>query len=504
MHNILISKLIKYSEVHLGLTKYNSRYAANQLLELFKQDDYTPINVNSQEIISLETPDIILNECFEYLLENNIYNIHEEDMALTKIMGLISQSPDLVDSNFHNIHTNQSPSAATNYLYDLGIKNFYIKKNAISNNLFWKTNFKEDNLEITINLSKPEKDNKEIAKLLEKNTSNKKYPECMLCLENLGFKGKINYPARQTLRFTSLKLNSEDWFMQYSPYAYYNEHMICINENHTPMNVDKFTIVKLLDFVDYIPHYFIGSNASLPIVGGSILNHEHYQGGLHKLPMMYSTTNRTFVSTEFDVTVHELNWYAKSIRVTSKSRKEIEKFGEKVINVWENFNDETIDVISNTNETRHNVITPICYKNNDLYTLDIIFRNNRTSKQFPDGIFHAHPQYHNIKKEGIGLIEAMGLFILPGRLKKEIQDICDCIDTNNTNISSDSNLFKHLDMIKDLIKNKPSSINTESFVKERINITCREILKNISIFKNDDKGTTSFNKLTKLLNLKLK
>ncbi len=479
-----VEGLVYYATINLKLSKYDTDYVKNLIYRDLNILDIKNVKIDKKSIKEMKLPDIFLDSILEYAITNNIIEKEESDMLLTKIMGYLTPSPSLVNKEFKKI---KDPIKKVDYLYKLGEKTNYIKTTAINKNIKWETKH-APKLTITINLSKPEKDNKEIAKLLTMTKSD--YPKCMLCKENLGYPGRINYPARQTLRFTPMKLNKENWYLQFSPYAYYNQHCIAFNEKHVPMIVNKETVLKLFDFIDLYPHYFIGSNASLPIVGGSILNHEHFQGGLEKMPMMYSNTKQDFSIKGYDdVLVSEVDWYARSIRLQSSNRSSIEKLFDTILSKWLEYSNEEIDVLCYTNKP-HNTLAPIAYFKDGKYILDIILRNNRCNDVHPDGIFHAHKEYHNIKKEGIGLIEATGIFILPPRLIKEIEEISNYLLTN---IEVD-NTFIHKDLVS-TIKDKHSNINesnVEDLIKDEINDVCRNILLNISVFKDCTEGDKAF------------
>ena len=496
---ILIEKLLRYAKKFLHLNCRDEIYFRNLLLREFKIDEPTEEELDLSFIDSLDVPDILVNEIEEYARENALAEEGLENLYSTYIMGLLSPLPSKVNQTFLDIKQKEGIEKACQYLYDLSVKNNYIQKTAISRNLLWKYVDGDKYLEITVNLSKPEKDNKEIAKLLTA-PKKAKYPACFLCKENEGFEGHASHPARENIRTISLKMGGEDWFVQYSPYAYYNEHMIAISNKHTPMHIASDTIDKVLDFVDFFPNYMIGSNASLPIIGGSILNHEHFQGGEHLMPMHKAPIKESLVAKNYPaVSVGIVDWYNSVIRLESQDRKAIRDFSCEIISAWETFTDEKCDIYAYTDQTRHNSLSPVARKVGDKYIIDMIFRNNRTSEQYPDGIFHAHPEYHNIKKEGIGLIEAMGLFILPGRLKKQLymiaEILCGKVEYDEKAIAESSHyLFAHRDMIKDMVSQGLSKDmeSAEKRVTDRVNLTCKNILGNTAVFKNDQNGYQGF------------
>ncbi len=495
----VIKELITYASYHLHLNKLDEMYFRNELLAKFKCNVYIDEEIDEERIKKLNVPDELIEEIKIILKENNICNEDEEEIFITDIFGLLTPIPSTINHSFNDIAKTNKESACL-YLYDMSIKNWYIKKTAISKNVkrTYKDEESKNSLEITINLSKPEKSNKDIQKLLTLKKDASKYPQCLLCYENEGYRGTLTHPARKNIRTIDLTLNGENWFMQYSPYAYYNEHCIVINKEHRPMNIDETTPIKLVDFIDYLPNYFIGSNASLPIVGGSILNHEHFQGGNYSLPMFNSTYKELYRSKEFpSLKIGILNWYNSAIKFEGSNKEELFKFAKKVIGCWSNFDYEKCNILSHSGTTPHNVITPVLRKENGNYAFYFILRNNRTNEEYPDGIFHVHKQYFNIKSEGIGLIEAMGLFILPPRLKREFSLIEDILLSNKYDDSiNDINnpLYKHKDMIKDLLNVKKYTSKEEASEQIRLytSIVCKNILDNTAVFKKDKIGQEGF------------
>ena len=498
---LLVEKLLKYATTFLHLEKRDEIYMRNLLLREFKQVEPYEEQVDLSFIEKLSVPDILVNEVEEYAIENGLTTDLERNLYSTYIFGLLSPLPSKVNETFNKIKEKEGIKKACEYFYDLSIKNNYVQKTAISRNMLWTCQDGDRYLEITINLSKPEKDNKEIAKLLTvKPTQKAKYPACFLCKENEGFQGSLTHPARENIRTISLKMGGEDWFVQYSPYAYYNEHMIAISNDHHPMHIAGDTIEKVLDFVDFFPNYMIGSNAALPIIGGSILNHEHFQGGEHLMPMHKAPIKKAMQNAKYpQVNVGIVDWYNSVIRLQSKDRDAIKNFAIDVVNAWEKYSDESVDIYAKTGDTRHNSLSPVCRRQGDEYIIDMIFRNNRTSEEYPDGIFHAHPEYHNIKKEGIGLIEAMGLYILPGRLKKQLSMIADILCQKEKydyeELSKPDNYLNvHKNMIKELVEQgyEKDFASAEKRVVEYVNDVCKNILYNTAVFKNDEKGQNAF------------
>lgn len=492
---LLTEKLLKYALTHLHMQKRDEIYFRNLLLREFKLSEPYEGEVDLSYIENLFVPDELTSEIENYAVENKLCEEFEEGLYSTYIFGLISPLPSVVNAEFNRLKQEKGEIEACKYLYDLSVKNNYVQKTAISRNLWWKYEDGDKFLEITVNLSKPEKDNKEVAKLLTLKKSDKKYPACFLCKENEGFAGTLTHPARENIRTVSLTMGGEPWFIQYSPYAYYNEHLIAISENHVPMHIASDTVEKVLDFVDYLPNYMIGSNAALPIIGGSILNHEHFQGGEHLMPMHLAKVKKYFNAKGYsDVEVGIVDWYNSVIRLRSKNRESISSLAKKIISAWANFTSEKCGIFAQTDNVPHNSLSPVCRKDGEYYIMDMILRNNITSEEYPDGVFHAHPEYHNIKKEGIGLIEAMGLFILPGRLKKQLYSIAEILCKKAEFDKNDKTLSVHNAMIEELLLDGYSNNieYAEKRVTDKVNNICKNILFNTAVFKDDEVGNSGF------------
>lgn len=504
---LLIEKLLAYAKAHLSLHDSDVDYMRNILLSRFALTEAYEGAANLSAVGGMEIPDELCKELSEYAVVHGLIEEGEEERFCADILGILTPIPSAVNAAFWETKNSCGAQAACDRFYDLCVKNGYIQKTAIARNMKWDFSDGKNRLEITVNLSKPEKSNKDIAKLLSV-PQGKKYPKCQLCKENEGFEGTASHPPRRNLRTIKINLGGENWFVQYSPYAYYDEHCIAINEAHVPMNVDERTPEKLLDFVDIFPNYFIGSNASLPIVGGSILNHEHFQGGRHLMPMHAAGIAKTYRSKEFpSISIGILDWYNSAIRFEGEDRREISAFAAKVISAWNEFSCPECDVICRT-DTQHNAVSPIARKIGDIYSFTVILRNNRTSKEYPDGIFHVHPEYQNIKSEGIGLIEAMGLFILPGRLKRQLEEIakilCGQTEYDEKRLSDHtSDLFVHRGMIAQLMQEGGARDmeDARARCREYVNRTCAAILDNTAVFKKDEKGRAGFAKFMRALGL---
>ncbi|WP_425446682.1 UDP-glucose--hexose-1-phosphate uridylyltransferase [Dethiothermospora halolimnae] len=487
-----IDSLIKYS-IDKGLIKeMDTVYCRNKVLEILKLDDYKSVEIKEDFNRSLSD---ILNSILDWtyergLLKNNtpVYR----DLLDTKIMDCFISKPSEIINEFYNKYE-KAPEDATKYFYELSRTSNYIRTNRIEKNIIWKTKAEYGDLDITINLSKPEKDPKAIEEA--RNIKSSSYPKCPLCKENEGYSGRIDHPARQNHRIIPITLNNEKWFLQYSPYTYYNEHSIIFNNDHKPMKICKGTVDSLLEFVEKFPHYFIGSNADLPIVGGSILSHNHFQGGNYDFAMAKAPIEREITFNKYpNVKGGIVKWPMSVIRLTGKNRKDLSKLGEIILNNWKNYNDKNLDIISHTDDISHNTITPIVRKVEGNFQLDLVLRNNRTDEEYPMGIFHPHEDVHHIKKENIGLIEVMGLAVLPPRLKDELKEIAKYLLEDKVELTNEIN--RHLDWVNK-IKLKYKEINKdniESILKKEIGARFLTILKHAGVFKRDEKGKKGFDR----------
>lgn len=497
-----VNQLIDHAKKKLLLKEADEIYVLNALLDLLK----LPVPATeTPEYSNVQTE--VIDVLVDYAIETGITTPEERILFETKMLGLITPMPSEINAKFDEIKKNDGIEAATDWLYDLSQANDYLRMCDINKNIKWKHSGKFGNIEITINLSKPEKDPKQIALALKQPKSG--YPACMLCPSNLGYSGNMNHPARQTLRFVPITLTGEKWNLQFSPYQYYEKHVIAFSDEHRPMTVCDASLKRLLEFTDEFPHYFIGSNAALPIVGGSILTHDHYQGGGKVLPMFEVGTRSDYISEEFpDVKIQTVDWYNSVVRVSGTNEDEVHKAASKVLATWKEWSDESVEILARTT-AEHNAITPIARKENGVYIMDMILRNNRTDEKRPFGIFHPEERLHNIKKEGIGIIEVMGLFILPGRLKKELGQVEKFL-TGERNLSEltneESPLFKHRNMITELVEDFGTALSKEKAaeaVTAKVNDICEQILEYTAVFKNDEKGQLAFDRfMTEGLGLK--
>lgn len=497
-----IERLLQFGSKHGLIDKLDTIIARNQLLDLFKLKEPYCGEVAEDE---LEYPTEILDRLVKYageegLFDKEVYALRE--LFDTRIMGLIMPRESEVVRNFNELTQMESIKAATDYFYKLCTASNYIRTAQIAKNIKWNANSKFGDLEITINLTKPEKDPKTIE--LERLQPQANYPKCMLCVENIGYGGRINFPARQTHRIIPITLCCEQWYFQYSPYVYYNEHCIVFSENHVPMTISKNTFSWLLDFVKQFPHYLCGSNADLPIVGGSILSHNHFQGGNYLFPMQKAPIIRNYRLSAFkNVKIGIVKWPLSVIRAASDDINELVEFSDYILNKWRDYSNESADILAYSKTESscipHNTITPIARRNEEgKYEVDLVLRNNRTTEEFPDGIFHPHKEIHHIKKENIGLIEVMGLAILPGRLKNEIEQIkqilCGSLEVAET-YCEDSILYKHKDWIEELVIKYGKNLaqqNADDIIKLEIGKKFETCLEHSGVFKQTDAGLAAF------------
>ena len=503
---LLIEKLLAYARGHLCLVQTDEVYIRNVMLTFFHADAPYVGAADVADAVKADVPDALTEEIKAYALAKGLCVEGREEYFAADIFGLMMPRPSEVNFAFRERLKKEGAQAACDYLYGLSVKSGYVQKTAIARNLKWEYDDGKSGLEITVNLSKPEKNNKDVAKLLSAPKGNK-YPACALCKENEGFEGTS--APRRNLRTVRLTLGGERWFMQYSPYAYYDEHCIVINERHVPMKVDESTPDKLLDFVDLLPNYFIGSNAALPIVGGSILNHEHFQGGKHLMPMHRAKIRKEYQSREFpNLRIGILDWYNSVVQFEGTDREEVSAFARKIIGTWKTFDCPACGILSHTGQTVHNACSPIVRKAGDTYVFSVILRNNRTDEQYPEGIFHVHPEHLNIKSEGIGLIEAMGLFILPPRLKLQLSAIEDILCGERAYdaaaISDPANdLYVHRHMIEELLSEGRAEGKAEAQARVRAYVgrVCAGILDKTAVFKQDEVGQRGFDAFMTALGL---
>lgn len=485
-----IKRLINYG-INKGLIyKEDEIYVRNKILEILKLDEYEDAEVEKED---LENPQKILDNILDYAYEKGVLEhntVTYRDLLDTKIMDCFISRPSEIIRRFYEDYK-KSPKLATENYYNMSRASNYIRTERTNKNLRWKTKTNFGELDITINLSKPEKDPKAIA--AAKSLKSSSYPKCLLCKENEGYAGRINHPARHNHRVIPVELGNEEWFLQFSPYVYYNEHAIIFKGSHDPMKITKTTFERLLEFIEKFPHYFIGSNADLPIVGGSILSHDHFQGGNYRFPMEKAPILKKISIKGFeDVEVGIVKWPLSVIRIRSEKRNRLAELGEKILDAWRGYSDESVEILSHTNGEPHNTITPIARYKNNKFELDLVLRNNRTSDEHPMGIFHPHSDVHNIKKENIGLIEVMGLAVLPARLKNELELLKGCL-MGNQNIDEYEELEKHREWYNYLKnKYKDANLDFDKILKLEVGKVFERILTDAGVFKQNSEGLKAF------------
>ena len=483
-----ITELVQYG-LDTGLVAPEDKiFVTNQILEALGLESYeeTPGSRGAEEL------EQILKEITDYAVEKELIadSIVYRDLFDTKIMGKLVPLPSMVSHKFYELYQ-EGPKKATDYFYKLSQDSDYIRRYRIKKDQKWITETPYGEMEITINLSKPEKDPKAIA--AAKNATQSGYPKCQLCKENEGYAGRVNHPARQNHRIIPVRIDGKDWGFQYSPYVYYNEHCIVFNGEHVPMKIERATFAKLLDFVSQFPHYFVGSNADLPIVGGSILSHDHFQGGHYEFAMAKAPVEKEVVIPGFeDVKAGIVKWPMSVIRISGPDTERLIELADKILLKWRGYTDEAAFIFAETDGEPHNTITPIARKRGDMYEMDLVLRNNITTEEHPLGVYHPHAELHHIKKENIGLIEVMGLAVLPARLKGELEGLCKAIVAGE-DLRKDEVLEKHADWVEEL-KEKYifTAENVEEILKKEIGIVFKKVLEHAGVYKCTEEGRTAF------------
>ena len=496
-----IEKLVAFAHAKGLIDGYDTAYARNGLIDLIGCD--SPFD---GEIAPFDIPDTataLLKPITDYACAAGIAEDDNtsRDLFETRAMGIVTPSPAETRMRFEEIYNAKGAKAATDWFYDMCCACNYIQVDRVAKNIRYFADSPVGELEITINLSKPEKDPKEIAKL--KNAPSVGYPRCMLCVENPGYAGRANFPARQNHRMVPVTLGGEQWYMQYSPYKYYEEHCIVLCGEHRPMKIERGSFERLADFVEKFPHYFIGSNADLPIVGGSILNHDHFQGGHYTFAMAKAPIEKeiTFKGYE-DVEAGIVKWPMSVIRIKSADRDKLIDLADKILLAWRGYTDEEAFIFAETDGEPHNTITPIARRRDGDYELDLVLRNNITTEEHPLGVYHPHAHLHHIKKENIGLIEVMGLAVLPARLKGEMAELRDAILTGK-DLHSTETLASHADWaLKFMSKyDKIDESNIDGIINEEIGLVFKEVLECAGVYKCTDEGRAAFQKFIDVVNL---
>ena len=484
----LISELIEYGfNCHLieKEDEYVVRNALMDIMQIYAWED--------TEVTSSRKIDDILNDMVDDAAQRGIIQNTNasRDLFDTKIMGALTPMPREVNGVFREKYAN-SPAEATDWYYGFSKQLNYVRAGRIAKDMKWVYKSEYGDLDVTINLSKPEKDPRDIA--AARTSSEVKYPQCQLCPENAGFAGSLSHPARQNLRPVDMVLNNEQWQLQYSPYGYYNEHCILFNRLHTPMVIDRSAFIKLFDAVSQLPHYFFGSNADLPIVGGSILTHEHFQGGRYVFAMEKAEIEKEFSLPQFpNVTAGTVKWPMSVIRLRSEDREQLAEACTHILSAWRGYSDESVGIFSHTKDVPHNTITPIARISDGKYECDLVLRNNRTTEERPLGIFHPNPSLHHIKKENIGLIEVMGLAVLPARLSKEMALLKKKLIAGE-DIAEEPSLAAHAAWAEEIIKNHPefSSESADDIIRLELGRVFEQVLTDCGVFKRDKEGAAAF------------
>ena len=482
-----IDSLVSYA-MNRGLAQpEDHQVLLNRLLDLLRLDDYTPSDESQTE--ELEE---ILSGILAFAVERGLCqdDITSRDIFDTRIMGALTPMPREIIPAFREKYA-RSPREATDWYYRLSCDTDYIRRYRIAKDMRWKYPSEYGDMDITINLSKPEKDPKAIA--AAKNAPQSGYPKCQLCRENEGYAGRMNHPARANHRIIPLEIRGESWFLQYSPYVYYNEHCIVFNSRHVPMKIDRAAFEKLLDFVTTFPHYFVGSNADLPIVGGSILSHEHFQGGHYRFAMEAAPveTEVTFCGFE-NIRAGIVRWPMSVLRLEGPEPTALAALSEKILNHWRSYSDESVGVLAFSDGEPHNTITPIARRSGENYQMDLVLRCNITTPEHPLGVFHPHADKHHIKKENIGLIEVMGLAVLPSRLKQELTDLAQAI-LQGGDIASDPVLAKHADWVAELKgRHTFTPDNTLEILLQETGRVFAGVLEDAGVYKRTPEGQAAF------------
>ena len=490
-----IDSLVSYA-MNTGLAEpVDHNLLINRLLDLLRLDDYTPSDEPQTE--NLEE---ILAGMLAYAVEKGLCDdgITARDIFDTRIMGAITPMPREVISTFRRLYQENS-QAATDWYYKFSCDTDYIRRYRIAKDMRWKYASDYGELDITINLSKPEKDPKAIA--AAKNAPQNAYPKCQLCVENEGYAGRMNHPARANHRIVPIAVCGEDWCLQYSPYVYYNEHCIVFNSQHTPMKIDRSAFAKLLSFVGSFPHYFVGSNADLPIVGGSILSHEHFQGGHYTFAMETAPVAKEITFAGFaDIRAGIVKWPMSVIRLTGADPERIADLADKILIAWRGYSDASVGVIAFSDGEPHNTITPIARRRGDDFELDLVLRCNITTEEHPMGVFHPHADKHHIKKENIGLIEVMGLAVLPSRLKGELIALAEAI-VAGADIAADEVLEKHAAWVQALkSKYTFTAENALDIILQETGKVFAEVLEDAGVYKNNAEGQEAFSRFVSYVN----
>ncbi len=487
--NEAITRLAAYA-VQTGLVEENEYiWAVNTILDALKLDEYTPVPWDCRQVELAPVLETLLDDAYgRGVLEEN--SVVYRDLFDTGLMGRLTPRPAQVMGKFQALYR-EAPQKATDWYYKFSQDTNYIRRDRIAKDIQWKAPTEYGDLDITINLSKPEKDPKAIA--AAKNLPASAYPRCQLCAENEGYAGRVNHPARQNHRIVPITINSSPWFLQYSPYVYYNEHCICLNAEHTPMKIDRACFSKLLDFVAQFPHYFVGSNADLPIVGGSILAHDHFQGGRYDFAMAKAPVETPFTFPGFeDVEAGIVKWPMSVVRISSEQPERLVELADRILLAWRGYTDESAFIFAETEGEPHNTITPIARKRNGKFELDLVLRNNITTEEHPLGVYHPHAELHHIKKENIGLIEVMGLAVLPARLRDELGLVAEGL-AQGADLRANELTAKHADWAENFAKGYGiTRDNALDIVKAETGKVFAQVLEHCGVYARTPQGKERF------------
>ena len=487
-----ISRLAGYAFRSGLIEECDRTWAINTILDVLKLDSYTEPEEKDWETGYIELAPILeelLDDAYArgVLTENSVVY---RDLFDSELMGRLTPRPNEVREKFHFLYKDD-PKAATDWYYAFSQDTNYIRRDRIARDIQWKAPTEYGELDITINLSKPEKDPKAIA--AAKNLPASAYPRCQLCAENEGYAGRVNHPARQNHRIVPITINGSPWFLQYSPYVYYNEHCICLNSQHVPMKIDRACFAKLLDFVRQFPHYFVGSNADLPIVGGSILAHDHFQGGHYTFAMEQAPVETPFTFPGFeDIDAGIVKWPMSVVRIASQDPDRLIDLADKILTAWRGYTDEAAVILAETDGEPHNTITPIARMRDGKFELDLVLRNNLTTEEHPLGLYHPHAELHHIKKENIGLIEVMGLAVLPARLKEELAAVADAL-ASGSDLRSSELTAKHADWAEGFSGNYTiTAENALDIVQKETGLVFAQVLEHAGVYKRTPEGKEAF------------
>ncbi len=491
MVNKAIRDLAVYGVEKNLITKADVPFVINRLLEVMALDSYETPHTEAVETDLEKILQVLLDDACKrnVIIDSIVYR----DLFDTKLMGVLVPFPREVIDTFQQLHA-QDKQKATDWYYDFSCNTDYIRRYRIKKDMRWKTKTIYGDLDITINLSKPEKDPKAIA--AAKNAPQSSYPKCMLCRENEGYAGRVNHPARQNHRVIPLQIAGNDWFFQYSPYVYYNEHCIVFHGQHQPMKIDRNAFEKMFDFIDYLPHYFVGSNADLPIVGGSILSHDHFQGGRYTFAMEKANIEQTYYWEAFsDVNIGIVKWPLSVIRMTHQNKDRLIDAADNILQHWRAYTDKDAFIFAQTDGEPHNTITPIARKHDGLYELDLVLRNNITTEEHPLGVYHPHSHLHHIKKENIGLIEVMGLAVLPARLKEEMEVLKQAI-LSGEDLEQNEKIASHAQWAKTFLQKYDTITeeNIDGILQQEIGMVFAEVLECAGVYKQNDTGRQAFDR----------